>query len=629
MSETGTDSIQGGEPWPLKTWHEVLVLLLVPGLLYAMSLPSGLLGYDDQVYYLHNPALVGGSWHGLIEIWKRPFFSGYFPVTQITLWLDLALFGTTNWFGARLHSLLWFVAGVWAVRSWVLRVTGHRGIAFAVALLYAAHPVCASSVAWLAERKNLVCFVFSVWCAERYVASQRAETPSEARLQGCLSFFFGVLALLAKIHAVMLPVWLLLHEIFLGRGSWSKRLFRWVPITAVCCVFVYVSLNFFRKDVGSELLGGSRLAAFLSDGPILVWYMVRTLFPVGLTLFYPVEAMAWNEPFGWSAWVLVAVVIGCLVLLSRRRNLVCFACLTGICLVLPSLNVFIHHPLLMMDHYHHWVLPGWLLAICLFALDLESRFGGRARWSIGLGGCVLIFFCVMTWPRQHEYSSRQAVLEKNTRVQPESKLAWAQYAILLAESDDLVAAGVAGMRVWSCKDAHRLLPGQRARMIELSVSHLRSQGRPEEASALLDREMARLSGRYAPLAEIVRARLAIDGAHPQEAIKLLAPHFKAATHEVAAARLREAKRVHGKAPHEVAPILVLPFPPGDAFDRQRGQEILLKRMLYLAEAHMAAGDRPRALDVVSVLVNMAPNYAPGRALLGTLMADSSGASRKP
>ncbi|HYF51823.1 MAG TPA: hypothetical protein VEJ63_20570 [Planctomycetota bacterium] len=77
---------------------------------------------DDGLYYFGNSALRGGAAHGLIEIWKAPFFHDYSPVSHLTYWVDLALFGTSTWTGARLHSLLWFSAGALAIYSLFARL---------------------------------------------------------------------------------------------------------------------------------------------------------------------------------------------------------------------------------------------------------------------------------------------------------------------------------------------------------------------------------------------------------------------------------------------------------------------------------------------------------------------------
>jgi hypothetical protein len=140
------------------------LLFLLPFLLYGQSLGYGLLGLDDQLYYQQNGALHGGSWAGLIDLWRSTALSDYAPISQLTLWLDLALSDGHSWWFARLHGLAWMGAGTLALHALALRLGAGRGVAAAVALLYALHPVCAQSALWLAERKNLVCLALSLWC---------------------------------------------------------------------------------------------------------------------------------------------------------------------------------------------------------------------------------------------------------------------------------------------------------------------------------------------------------------------------------------------------------------------------------------------------------------------------------
>ena len=155
----------------LPTWIIRTLLVLLPLLLYGRSFSFGLLGLDDSGYY-DNAAIDGGSWRGLATLWTTTAMSDYAPVAQLTMWLDRALAGEQWWF-AHLHQVLWFAAGAWGVHALVLRISASRGLAFAVALLFALHPICGESVLWLAERKNLVSFALSCWCVERYVAAVR------------------------------------------------------------------------------------------------------------------------------------------------------------------------------------------------------------------------------------------------------------------------------------------------------------------------------------------------------------------------------------------------------------------------------------------------------------------------
>ena len=119
---------------PTRRWLESVALFGLPFLLYLPSLDFGLLDYDDSRYYLVNPALREGA-RGLVAIFTSSFFSDYMPVTQLSWWLDVTLFGDEHFTGARLHGLAWFGAATLALRALVTRVTGRRDVALAVALL--------------------------------------------------------------------------------------------------------------------------------------------------------------------------------------------------------------------------------------------------------------------------------------------------------------------------------------------------------------------------------------------------------------------------------------------------------------------------------------------------------------
>ncbi|MCZ7646883.1 MAG: hypothetical protein M5U26_16610 [Planctomycetota bacterium] len=268
---------------------------VLPFLLYAPALGFGLLGYDDVYYYRLNAPLRGGAWRGLFELWAAPLYSDYFPLTQLTLWLDLAVGGERFWF-ARLHAIAWLAAGALGLRASIERLTGRPGLALTVATLYAVHPAAGGSVLWLAQRKNLVALALCLWSFERYLAAGTSADRGAAWKARGASFGLAAAALLAKSHAVALPAALLAYEGLLGRGSWARRLARVGPFAAAAAGMVAANLLWIRDDLGGALLGGGRLEALAADGPIVLRYLSLFAMPT-LSFFYQVA-----EPGAASAW---------------------------------------------------------------------------------------------------------------------------------------------------------------------------------------------------------------------------------------------------------------------------------------------------------------------------------------
>ncbi|MBE7462622.1 MAG: hypothetical protein HS116_03910 [Planctomycetes bacterium] len=616
----------GTAPWPLRLWQERALLALAPLLLYGASLSFGLLEYDDSVFYLHNPALQ----EGFGELWTSVFFSEYQPVTQTTFWLDLKLGAPKVWWPARLQGLFWFVLGAWAVHAWLLRATGRRGMAFAVALICAVHPVAAPTVLWLAERKNQLCFAFSFFALERYLAARESTDTKEAYGRGAAAFALMLLALGSKIHAVALPAALLVHEIVnasaswrgsaeapAARDSWRVRAAWLAPFFLLAAAAAGLSLAYLRTDTAGELLGGSRLAALNGDGLIVRRYLWHLIWPRDLALWYAVDEPPATDPSGWLAWLSVCAALGASVAAARDRRMALLGIGTGFAFLGLTFNVFLFHPFFMADHYLHWALPGWLMAA---ALGVE---GALARLNLSLllryaAATAAVSLCgLFSLERVPHFASRLVLFDHDTRVQPDSPQAWAQHALTLyrSSSRELHAlTGAVALEALKRPNGHRVMPKLRATLIREGALALHRSGQPGAARELSERECARFTGTWVPLAEMTRAQVANYTGRPAEAVALMQSVWQE-THAQAARILREAWSARGDAPDAHPPILKLPFASLDPFDPLVGSAFQYEQLRTLAEAYLLSGDLERAWDVSALLVNMAPAYADGQSVL--------------
>lgn len=606
----------GSSSWPLKPWQDRLILFCGPILLYASSLGFGLLGYDDKTYYLDNEALCGGRWQGLVEIWKASFYSDYFPVTQFTWWLDLRVAGAESWSFARLHGLVWFGIGVLGLHAICLRITNRRGLSFFVALLFALHPVSAPSVLWLAERKNQVCMAFCLWSFERYLSACQTEDSSHARRLFCAAWIFFALALLSKIHAVVLPVMFLSCELVLCTGSWRRRAMRIVPFMAAGAVFLAANMLWIRKDIVGDYLGGSRFSALVCDGPILLRYLKHTVAPVQLSFFYSVDEGGVSSPWAWAAWGAFVTAVFLLIRAAgvAQRRLALFGWLFGLSSISAAINIVPQLP--MMDHYNHWALPGWLLAIALAVVACLERLNPvtARRRAVVLGVMMAVVFSVLSFLRVQEFSSPLNLFGLAAERQPGSALAWSELAQELRTQGRTAESGSAALKALSAPDAYRILRAPRSvLMVEAAVS-LHESGQTAEGRALMTRETARLGESWASAAALANAEFCLRTGAATEARALLEQLFVGPL-EDASRKLRERCRHGPELPHEVAPMVVVKFSEGDGYDRAFSRLVKVRSLNVLSQACLKLGERERGWDIAAVLVNLAPDYPAARVTL--------------
>jgi hypothetical protein len=195
-------------------------------------LANGLVEWDDDIYLQRIPELHGWSWSNAAWILTDTRWFYWHPLAyafhaaEISLWgEDLRLHHFTS---VALHALN--ACGVFALACAFLgprrggpapaRPAALVGAAFAAALLWALHPLRVESVAWIAEKKDLLCAFFSLAATAAWLLRSTAPAGTPTRGWTVATWAAFVLALAAKPLAVALPAaWLVLDVLVLGRAA--------------------------------------------------------------------------------------------------------------------------------------------------------------------------------------------------------------------------------------------------------------------------------------------------------------------------------------------------------------------------------------------------------------------------
>ena len=195
-------------------------LALVTLALYLPVLGFNFIEYDDQQYVTDNPHVQAGlTWSGFR--WAFGFHAGnWHPLAWLSHMMDCQLFGARAG-GHHFTNVLLHTATTLLLFAALKRMTGLVWRSAAVAALFAWHPLHVESVAWVAERKDVLCAFFwmlTLWCYakrdECRVMREREKSriTHHASRHYWLTFLFFALALMAKPMAVTLPFVLLLLD---------------------------------------------------------------------------------------------------------------------------------------------------------------------------------------------------------------------------------------------------------------------------------------------------------------------------------------------------------------------------------------------------------------------------------
>jgi len=211
--------------WKLPREGTIALALVVLTLtLFAPCLKHEFLAYDDQQYITENRHVQTGlSWQGLVWAFRTFYASNWHPLTWLSHMLDCQLYGLQA-AGHHLTNVMLHTASAVLLFLVLNRLTRAPWRSGMVAALFAWHPLHVESVAWVAERKDVLSGLFwmlTLWAYVRYaeasVESPKAPSGKITRDYGSILFYllslvFFALGLMSKPMVVTLPFVLLLLD---------------------------------------------------------------------------------------------------------------------------------------------------------------------------------------------------------------------------------------------------------------------------------------------------------------------------------------------------------------------------------------------------------------------------------
>ena len=347
----------------LPAWTAPLLVAAVTALAFLPVLRGGFLNWDDDYNFVANPNYRGLSPSHLRWMFTTFALGHYHPLAWVTLGFDYVVWGM-NPFGYHLTSLLIHAANaaiLFLVLELFLRLLGRplpRWPAFAGALFYALHPLRVESVAWITERRDVLCGFFALLCVFAYLRraeDERAGKPASRWLVLSVAAFAA--SLLSKALSITLPAVLLILDVYpLGRfapGSRRRVLLEKLPYMVLSCADAAIMFSAMRSIDAVHAAASynpMQRAAQVAYG--LAFYVVKTIWPSGLAPLYRIEPHL--DPAGALNLASMAAVAGLSAfLLVRRRRLpgaLAAWVSTGI-LVFPVLGVAVTGMQIAADRY--------------------------------------------------------------------------------------------------------------------------------------------------------------------------------------------------------------------------------------------------------------------------------------
>ncbi len=355
--------------------------------LYSPVIGHSFVKWDDQPYVTANPHLHGGlGWNTIKWAFTSTELSNWHPLTWLSHALDYQLFAL-NPAGHHFDSI--FIHALNAVLLFLLLawVTQRVWPSWLVAALFAVHPINVESVAWVAERKNVLSTLFFFLAIGAY--AWYARRPDWRRY--VLVFAFFAAGLMAKPMVITLPFVLLLLDYWplerVPRVEFWRLLLEKVPLLFLSVASAWITLV--AQRTAARTLEEFRLGVRVENAAVAYGlYLWKMLWPARLA-FYPHSGIA-LPAWQWILSSLVLVVVTALVVIFRRKRYLPVGWFWFLGTLVPVLGLVQVGEARMADRYAYIPLIGIFMMIAWGVADWA-----KAR-KVGNAWRVIPVFCVLT-----------------------------------------------------------------------------------------------------------------------------------------------------------------------------------------------------------------------------------------
>lgn len=376
-----------------------VAVALLTFIAYVGSFSGDFINYDDKAYLFDNPVVKQLDLSSLISMFTSSHAGWWMPLTWLSFAVDYQIWGLDP-FGFHLTNTLIHAANaalVVVIAAKMMSMGGaadrmHQLVFAAVAgLLWSLHPLRVESVAWIAERKDVLSGLFALLSVYYYLRSRDQAEGEGARRSWLLAIVCFYLSLGAKSVTVVLPLMLLALDLYplkrLTLETLWPRVAEKIPYFAGSALVILATFVTAAKGnylVSYEAFSFSQRLAV--SGNALIEYLRLFVLPTGLS---PLNVIPDPVPRAYALKAIASLLLIVAVACSRRGWLQ--SC--GLCFLLPFLPVlafFQNGDQAFADHFTY--LPAVAVAIAVSAalLVLSRRCAGGGRVVILLAAFLVI-----------------------------------------------------------------------------------------------------------------------------------------------------------------------------------------------------------------------------------------------
>lgn len=447
-------------------WFIALALIALTTTVYWEIRDHGFVSYDDDVYVVSNAHVQRGlNWGNVEWAFTTTSAANWHPLTWLSHMLDVQLFGL-NPAGHHLTSLSLHVANVVLLFFVLQMMTGALWPSALVAALFAIHPINVESVAWVAERKNLLSTTFwllTMWAYVRY-----ASQPSWNKyLVVCASFG---LALMCKPMVVTLPFALLLLDYWpldrlkstfaesandkadksnkrgkeveakraYPRRSVSQLMIEKTPLLLLAAASSVITVS--AQQTGGAV-GTTEVfplsVRFENAAVSYAHYLLDVIWPFRLAVFYPHPRSSLPV---WQVGLAALVLLGITAIVVRRMlrsRYLPLGWLWYLGALIPVIGIVQVGLQSRADRYAYVPLIGIFVVITFYVAEWAKGHATRGNQLAIAAACILIALAIATRVQASYWRNSSTLFQRAVEVTKDNYVAHNNLGELLAQQGNL------------------------------------------------------------------------------------------------------------------------------------------------------------------------------------------------
>lgn len=388
----------------LKNRLTILALILVFCLVYFKLIYASFVSWDDAEYITENKDVRNLNWNSLLTHF---YIGNYHPLTMLNYTLDWKLFGQ-NPIGYHLENVLWHFLNSILVFYVACHFLKEKSTALLITIVFALHPIQVETIAWVAERKNLLS-AFFILIAILFYVKYNIKNKFIFYVATLLFFCFS---LLCKPSFIIFPLILMLIDWQTNQKISKQHFLQKVPFVVISILFSFITLK--AQQEGGFINSNHAFGIFERigyAGYAITQYIYFFINPTNLSVIYPYpQNKTISIIFGYVFIALLGFIIYKLIKI-KNKNL-----LFGIVFFIINLIVVLQFvpfgEVLTADRYMYFAIIG--LSIVLFSLlKIPNKYIGITSLVLIIGLGSFTFLRLNVW--KNSIALYEDILVKNPR----------------------------------------------------------------------------------------------------------------------------------------------------------------------------------------------------------------------